>query len=550
MTPRAHGAEGSFARRALPLCALAALACTAAIQDGQDNEPGGMPPASGGVPGGVSPGSTLGAPALRRLSHTEYLRSVEKLTGVATAGYAAQLLHEGLMNGFDNQASVLQVTFDGLSAYQRVAEDVAGKALATAAGRARLFPGCEPLAAGCLDAAASRLGRLFFRRPLAADELQALRAAAFDGAGQLAADGQRAVLEILLAAPQFLYRTEIGAVAEDRPGAARLTPHEIAAALAFGLWQETPDAALLDEADAGGLADAASVERAVRSMAADARAAATFERFAALYLRAPAAEAAAIPSAVAGYDAAVKAAALEELARLIRDYFGGDADVVELFRTPYTYVNDRLAAVYGYPTGGGATFRRVDAPAGADRRGLFGTSAFFLATAKGDRPNLVHQGEFVRAKVLCDHISPPPPSLQDEIANDPSSASPEARLTKPVCAACHRQLDLIGMGLSAYGVYGQRLPGAAPGQGTIEGLPGGEFSGPAALGDKVVATGRVGRCVAENLATWLLGRGVVSADDALVARMDAALAAAKNRVREMLPAYFTSDAFLYREVAR
>lgn len=497
----------------------------------------------------VSAAPVPGRTALRRLTQTEYLRSLAKLTGVSSSGYAANLTKDGTLNGFDNQAAALSVTFENLSTYQRTAEDIAARAVGTTRTLQGLFPTCTPLATGCLDAAVRALGRRVYRRPLDNDEFLAVRDAAYSSPGVLAADAPRAIVESLLLSPQFLYRSEIGVPAAGRPGLLRLTAHEIASALSFTLWQETPDTALLDAAEAGQLADAAAIEGRARAMLTDARATSAVESFATQYLRVPKMQEVSIPSNVAGFDATLRAAAIEEIRLLARDYFLGAASVMDVFRSPYTYVNDRLAAVYGFPKTGSTAHRRVDVPAGSERQGLFGTSGFFLATSHGDTPSVIYQGMFVRGQMLCDEISGPPAALRDQIANDPNAGNSEARLNNPSCAGCHRQLDLIGKGLSAYNVFGQKLANvpADATRGAIEGYPNPEFSGPAELGAKVIATGRVPHCLSQNLLTWLAGRGVETGDQPTVAYLASALERSQNRFVESLPAYFASEAFLIRK---
>src|SRR5262249_22719802 len=60
-------------------------------------------------------------------------------------------------------------------------------------------------------------------------------------------------LAAFLQSPSFLFRPAVGEPDPDHPGKRRYTSYEMASRLSVLLWKSTPDAELLDAADAGAL---------------------------------------------------------------------------------------------------------------------------------------------------------------------------------------------------------------------------------------------------------------------------------------------------------
>jgi hypothetical protein len=284
-------------------------------------------------------------------------------------------------------------------------------------------------------------------------------------------------------------------------------------------------------------------------MLADTKTKSTIESFAGQWLRFNRIPDVPISKTVSGFSDPLRASALEEARLLAERHFTADGNALEFLSSASVDIDDRLAAVYGYPTTGSTAFRRVPVKPGDARGGLLGTAGFFLMTSALDHPSVIEQGLYVRNVLLCD--SPPAPSaaIAAQINSDPKAQSSEYRLMNPACAVCHKKLDLIGKGLAAYNVFGARDPKIAVGaaQGTIVGLDNSDFSGPAELAKQLQATNRLPLCLVQHTLTWLYGRGTSSADDAALAPLVASLANSNFRFKEVLATYFASDAFIYRK---
>ena len=490
---------------------------------------------------------------MRRLSHREYLRSIERLTGVRTGRYGGQLPIDASINGFDNQASALQVSSETLESYREITADVIAQAFKDpGAAATRFFPSCPTLAKTCVTDAVARLGRRVFRRPLDDEELRGLRALVVDGHGRVRKGAAPALLETMLLSPQFLFRSERGEPVPGRPGVRRLTSYEAASALSFALWGETPEDKLLDAAEASLTLDSRWLAQQTAEMLKDKRADSSIESFGMQWLRVPSIDLVPIAGTVQGLDINLRWAATDQLRRMIRRYFTRDANATGFLDTAVTDINDRLAKVYELPTKGNDGTREITLAEDDDRRGFFGTPGFSFITSHVDRTSEILQGLYVRNKLLCDSVPPPPATLAAEISKDPDAHSSEARLSKQPCAGCHRLLDPIGRGLAGFTVIGARDPSVARGtaRGSIEGYPDATFNSPATLAKVVLNTGRVPQCIVEHTLAWLKGRGITSAEGPLVEQLVKGFEGSGYRYKELLALYIGSEDFLYRKDAR
>ena len=83
-----------------------------------------------------------------------------------------------------------------------------------------------------------------------------------------------------------------------------------------------------------------------------------------------------------------------------------DRPVTELIDSNYTFINDKLALLYGMPAVDGSEMRRVDLPAGSPRGGVLTQGSALFVTSNPDRTSPVKRGLFVLANFLG---TPPPP---------------------------------------------------------------------------------------------------------------------------------------------
>jgi hypothetical protein len=176
-----------------------------------------------------------------------------------------------------------------------------------------------------------------------------------------------------------------------------------------------------------------------------------------------------------------------------------------------------------------------------------------LASAEETSPVL--RGKFVREKLLCQRVPPPPPSVAIELPKfDPKLTKKERfaqHRTDPSCAGCHKRMDPIGFGFEHYDAIGawRKVEGAFPvdAVGMISGTSdaAGPFDGAVALGARLAASQQVRRCIATQWFRSALGRLERDADAASLEAAYQAFARAGFDVRALIVAIAMSDAFRY-----
>jgi hypothetical protein len=354
-------------------------------------------------------------------------------------------------------------------------------------------------------------GRRAFRRPLASAEVDAymaLQAYATEVNPYVANDFYTAVdlvVRAILQDPEFLYRIEIGTPTAD-PAVFALNGYEIATRMSYFLLGSTPDDLLLGDAEAGSLGDAAGRRAAAERLMADPRARAQLHRFHSLWL---------------GYRSLphpadlVNAFSRETSALIDRVVLDEPRPYPELFTFASTYLDDALADHYGLarPAGGAGW---VDYDGGSERAGILSHGSVLAAFSKFSDTSPTQRGIFVRTRLMCQEIQPPPPEVDvDQPPAEGTNLCKEERYAQhrsiASCAACHDQMDPIGVGLEHYDIAGKwrdydngRPECPISGQGEILGI--GTFSGPAQLSQLLLDAGHIEACVVRQLFTYAVGR--------------------------------------------
>ena len=547
------------------LLSLAVLgaACTSSIED-PSRRPGGGPGPGGGIapPGGGDPGPGPGggsgppgngngngngnggggtggggmgpaAPAdpgrvtLRRLNRAEYDNTVRDLLGtrlrLASEGFASDPSGFGYDNNADVQ-SLAPVQLDQyLTAAETLVEEATKDGVPAFAMKAQIAA-CDIVAdAACQARLVKAFARRAFRRPVPDDEVtRLLKPAAVakmrgdDAVGQL-----KLVLKAILSSPHFLFRVEL----DPQPTSVEPHPvnqHELAARLSYFLWQSMPDAPLFAAADGGRLASDAEVRAQTMRMLADPKAAVIVDSFAAQWLSLAALDEHQVDPKQFAYDKTLAALMRGETLALFREFLTKDLPASDLLRAPFTFVNDRLAAHYGLPAVGSANLTRVSLT-GDRRQGLLTQAAVLTRTSFPSRTSPTVRGAWIATHLLCAPPPPPPPNVPafpEPVAGMATTVRQrlEVHRTNPACAGCHALVDPIGLGLENYDLVGryrttdQGKPIDASGV-----LPSGEkFATGGELLALLATDSRVVPCVARNLMTYALGRGVEDSDDASV----------------------------------
>ncbi len=483
------------------------------------------------------------APApLRRLSREEYNNTVRDLLGDTTRPADAFPPDEDV-GGFEGN-SVAPVTPVLVERYADAAHALA----AAAVRRLDVLAPCAPTEPPerCAGDFIDAFGRRAFRRPLQGAERAALLGLYADKAKRSShAEGARLVLEAMLQAPQFLYRVETAEGA--------LTGYEMATRLSFFVWASTPDARLLDDAAAGRLTAPADVAAAARRLLADARAIDGFRSFHRQWLGlGRLATASKDPALFPAFTPELSGAMVEETLRFTAEAVRAGGDVVTtLLTSNRSFVNAPLASLYGVaPPGDG--FAAVDLPP-RERAGVLTQASVLAVLASADQTSPVLRGQFVRDKLLCDPIPPPPPGVSVAPPRVDPTLTTKQRFAQhrasPSCAGCHALMDPIGFAFEHYDGIGRwrategAFPIDATGQIRSTEDVNVSFDGAVELAARLAASKQVRRCLATQWFRFALGRGERDLDTPSIDAAYQAFARAGFDVRELIVAIAAGDAF-------
>lgn len=511
-----------------------------------------VPPPDGGATGIDSPGCLeVSAPPeapLRRLSHFEYDNTLRELGDPSEPASRFTTEVPG------------QTAIDPLQVeqYALAARDFARRV--TANQRAiQDFTGCDPEdsnATSCWSDFVQNFISRVFRRPATADDIPEFEAVFLQGSnlGGSMGSGVRAVVEVALQSPEFLYRVEFGEPVDDaaadsnKAGWARPTPYEMASRLSYLLWGSPPDDALLAAAAEGTLRDEDVVASEARRMLEDERARAVVRRFYFDHLGISQRR----PSVSLEPD--IASLAVAETERFIDAVTWEEPGTfAALLTAPFTFLNAPLAAHYGVTGVSGEDFVRVELGAtyGA---GILTHASYLAAPSPTERTSPTQRGMRVHARLLC---RPPrvPPAEVTFPASPASGNTTRERLIaftrEPDCAECHDEVDPLGFAFEHYDWTGRfretedGYPIDATGAVEIDGAVV-RFVGPKELGAVLAASAEVHQCYVQSWLRFALGRSLTDADTCSQQQLEDTFAASDGNVRELLVGLTRTDSFRYR----
>jgi hypothetical protein len=553
--------------------AVPALACRGEIIGSTAGN--GSNPGEGGAGGNIGPGNNMTpvepppagtdsvffGSAVRRLTKSELRASLQDLLGLDLGSELAKFPEDygeaGEIFAFDNNYAHQQPSSSLVEAARNLA-DIAGAKVLTEEPVKRRLVTCAPTGAGdaaCLKTFVTAFGRRAFRRPLTAAEVDNYVAKV----RPLAVEQNdfwksvSLVVRAMLQDVEFLYRPEIGQPVIGNDKLFKLTGTEMASRLSFFLWGTGPDDALLDAALGGArLGTPAAIRQQAERMLADPRAQRGIARFHGMWLgyeRQP-------PAAPLGQAMAAETAALID-----RVIFKEKRPWLDLFRMKETYVDAALAAHYGLPAPAGGAAGWVSY-GDSGRQGILSHGAFLGVERKHEDTSPTMRGQFIRTRLLCQVVPPPPPELNVDVDTAPTEGACKSdrynMWQKDGCKACHLMMDPIGHGLENFDRLG-RFRTTAP---SDAGKPGCEmqgqgqllagagtampFSGVAGLSDRLVESGAIEACLVTQLGSFLLGRYPRADEITLFERVAARFAAQGHRFDSLLLDVVSLPGFGYR----
>lgn len=413
-------------------------------------------------------------------------------------------------------------------------------------------------------------------------------------------------LQSILVSPHFLFRVEgddslIAAGGEasdelDEPTNVEhptLTPTPVptpiepldnfalASRLSFFLWASIPDDELLDLASQGQLSEPEVLQAQTERMLADPRSSALVEQFFAQYLGLGNLKVAAPDGKLFPlWNDRLREAMSHESELFCQAMVREDRSLRDLLMADFTYVNPRLAELYGiefdgrspedlYRAGPGINresgsdrtglyqdehrWLRVELPAG--RQGVLTQAALLTLTSNPASTSPVKRGKWILESLLGDPPPPAPPNIPalEETQNGNKSLSLREALelhrSNPSCASCHRVMDPLGLGFENFDAIGQWRE--KDGEHAID--PSGElpdgrkFANSVELIELIQSRQpEIMRNFARKMLTYALGRGLEPYDNCAVDTIISVAQENDYRLSSFVQAIITSQPFYQR----
>lgn len=493
---------------------------------------------------------------LEHLTRAEYDRATTHLLGFE-ARAARDFAADDDTSGYEVGARVSPLLAEQ---YVDAAESLAEQAVAT---RFDALLDCDVAAMGedaCARQLISRFGMRAFRRPLEADEAERLFALYQVGRAYDFRTGIQVVIQGVLSAPSFLYHVESAPDPAARPGdTVALDDFAVASRLSFFLWGSIPDDTLLEAAGAGELSEPAGLEAQARRMLEDERAIAGVRDFARQWLHLDVLEGARRDAErYPDFEADTGHRLRASVERYVEDAFlteGGDVDTLLL--GTHAYVDGPLARSYGIDGVEGDDLQRVELDP-SQRAGLLTQPGLLTVLSKPNQSDPIHRGLFVRTRLLCQQLPPPPDDIA-VVAPDPAPGlSTRERFAEHSqnerCRGCHQLMDPIGFGFEHYDAMGRwrELDEGATVDATGEVLAtvdaDGAFYGVPELAGLLAGSQQVRECVAMQLFRYAMGRTETEWDLCSVQRLQEDFHASGYDLRALMIAVVQSDAFRHQQV--
>ncbi|OZY86658.1 carbohydrate-binding protein [Cellvibrio mixtus] len=347
-----------------------------------------------------STGPTYGQRTLRLLTKNEYQRSVRDLVGY-TQDVISRLPDDFIAGSFMNNNTLI-VDKNRYTSYistaERIATDVATRWNAVLA--------CTP-STTCADKLVSDLAPRIFRRPLTTDEQTAYRGVARGTTGgRTAAEGMEVALAAMLSSPQFLYRSELGELSSG--GVYKLTGYEMATFMSYTFTGSTPSTELMAAAGRGDLNTAAGVRQQAATLLNSPNTRALLGDFVNRWLGTEQLETKE-KTGITNFATLANDMKLELGKNFAQAMLSSNSTFASIYNPSYTYVNQRLANLYGlsYNASGADADGFVSANT-AERGGILISGAFLSRYASATDANLVTRAVAVRRKMMCQDIPEPP----------------------------------------------------------------------------------------------------------------------------------------------
>jgi cytochrome c553 len=290
-----------------------------------------------------------------------------------------------------------------------------------------------------------------FRRPLTEEQRLTYVDRQFAESADIDTAVKRVVL-LTLKSPHFLYREAGNRSAND--------PHDIAARLSFGLWDSIPDESLSAAAAAGLDGGRGAIRSRLRQMLSDRRTRAKLRSFLLIWLKvAQPPDISKDPHLYPSFTPDVVSDLRTSLELSIDELLASEtADFRRLLLSDSTYLNGRLASIYGAQLPKDAAFEKVRFQP-QQRSGLLAHPYLLACFAYTNTSSPIHRGVFISRSLLGRALKQPPEAvapLPVDLHAGMTTRERVALQTRPAaCQSCHSMINPLGFSLESFDAIGR-----------------------------------------------------------------------------------------------
>jgi hypothetical protein len=502
--------------------------------------------------GGLAPGT---ARLLTPVEYANTLRALGARFGLSGVSFV-DVEEAEAPSGFRNDGERLELSAEYTEAVTKNAERLARELVAA---RARVHAGCAGAApeADCARGLLAAVGAAAFRRSVTAAEQTRLvqRFATLRRTWGLA-ESLQGLLEIVLASPEVIHRSEIGEPVPGRGGVRRLAPHEVASALSYAITLGPPDAELARAADEGLLRETREIDAQVARLVEHKRVDGLARLLVELLDVDLVTKASKDPKLFPFFGPSVPRLLLDSFGRSAAGLMSGrDVTLADVFTSQQAWVRRELAPLFDLAGADGAFTQLTLAPA---RAGVYTHPAFLAAIADDVSAKPLHRARFVLEGALCVALPPPPPEADMVKPPDDPRLSERQKIaimtSGTACVHCHRVINPLSHAFEAFDAVGRHRTKAGAHvidpSGTV---PIAEreltFRDARDLFEQLARDTAVRECFVTHVYTYLLGRALQKLDECSRQESYRAFERSGWNVQTLLRTVFTSESFRLRRGA-
>jgi hypothetical protein len=377
--------------------------------------------------------------------------------------------------------------------------------------------------AECATAYVGTLAEKAYRRPLDDREKQSVLQVFTEvtTAGGTVQQATQAAVYAIHSAPQFLYRTELGADAAAGP----LTQYELASQLSYFLTEAPPDTELLAAASQNALTTPEQIAAQVDRLLALPTTKANLQDTVVASFGIARVKTVVVDGLSADlFNTGVRNSMFRESQLFINNLLWTGAPVSDLATSRKSFINAQLAPLYGIPAPtvlDADGFGPVDLP--ENRSGILTSVGFLTSRSRPDQQSVVGRGLSVNDAILCQQNPAFPEALAEQIeslnaaqGNLSERERADYRGSTSPCSGCHKSFDPYGISLENFDVIGRfrtmdpegrpinasvTLPDVAQNRAATNAVE---------MGKALAETGAFSSCVASKLLTYALAETGVS----------------------------------------